>query len=76
MLIFYNNYIGIGSDIYHKIRTEHEKELHSSVAAVEEKVRKEALRQKEAALKEAKEGAEVELEKAMAVAKKAQVSIP
>lgn len=64
----------IGNELYQKTIDGLEKEKQQNVTEVEQRAWKLASEEKARALKEAREAAEIELEKAMAAAKKSQVS--
>lgn len=66
-------HLAVGNNIYQKICDDHEKERNSAVTDLEHRLQTQANEDKQRALKEAKENAEEEMEKAMAAAKKAQV---
>ena len=66
----------IGNDLYQKLIDDHEKEQQQKQTEVEKRAWRLATEEKARAVKEARETAEIELEKAMAAAKKAQVSVP
>ena len=63
----------IGNDLYQRTVDELEAERQQNVTEVEQRAWRLASEEKARALKEAREAAEVKLEKAMATAKKAQV---
>ena len=64
----------IGNELYQRTIDGLEKEKQQNVSEVEQRAWRLASEEKARALKEAREAAEIELEKAMAAAKKAQVS--
>lgn len=66
--------LAIGNELYQKLVDDKERERRQNVTEVEKRAWRLASEEKARALKEAKEAAEMELEKAMAAAKKAQVS--
>ena len=63
----------IGNDLYQRTVDELEAERQQNVTEVEQRAWHLASEEKARALKEAREAAEMELEKALATAKKAQV---
>lgn len=63
----------MGNDVYQKICDDHDKERTSAVTEIEQRLLTQAAEDKGRALKEVKENAEEEMEKAMMAAKKAQV---
>ena len=63
----------IGNDLYQKLKDDHEREQQQKVTEVEKRAWRLASEEKARAVKGAREAAELELEKAMAAAKKAQV---
>ena len=65
----------LGNELYQKTIEECEKERQQNVTEVEQRAWRLASEEKVRALKAAKEAAEVELDKALAAAKKAQVGI-
>ena len=64
----------IGNDLYQKLKEDHEREQQQKVTEVEKRAWRLASEEKAEAVKGAREAAELELEKAMAAAKKAQVN--
>ena len=64
----------IGNDLYQKLKDDHEREQQQKVTEVEKRAWLLASEEKARAVKGAREAAELELEKAMAAAKKAQVN--
>lgn len=64
----------IGNDLYQKLKDDHEREQQQKVTEVEKRAWRLASEEKARAVKGAREAAELELEKAMAAAKKAQVN--
>lgn len=64
----------IGNDLYQKLKEDHEREQQQKVTEVEKRAWRLASEEKAKAVKGAREAAELELEKAMAAAKKAQVN--
>ena len=66
--------LAIGNELYQKLVDNKERERQQNVTEVEKRAWRLASEEKARALKEAKEAAEMELEKAMAAAKKAQVN--
>ena len=67
--------VAIGNKLYQKLIDDHEKDQQQNVTEVEKRAWRLASEDKARALKEAKEAAEIELEKVIAAAKKAQVRI-
>lgn len=65
----------LGNELYQKTIEECEKERQQNVTEVEQRAWRLASEEKARALKSAKEAAEVELDKALAAAKKAQVGV-
>lgn len=65
--------LAIGNDLYQKLKDDHEREQQQKVTEVEKRAWRLASEEKARAVKGAREAAELELEKAMAAAKKAQV---
>ena len=64
----------IGNDLYQKLKDDHEREQQQKVTEVEKRAWRLASEEKAKAVKGAREAAELELEKAIAAAKKAQVN--
>jgi len=64
----------IGNDLYQKLKDDHDREQQQKVTEVEKRAWRLASEEKARAVKGAREAAELELEKAMAAAKKAQVN--
>lgn len=64
----------IGNDLYQKLKDDQEREQQQKITEVEKRAWLLASEEKARAVKGAREAAELELEKAMAAAKKAQVN--